>query len=224
MENIMEVPQKTKFKVATRSNNPTPGHISGQNYNSKRYTHPYVHNGTIHNSQDMKITWIHVHKWMNKEDMIHMQWNIQFSSVAQSCLILCAPLTAARQASLLSSGPGACSNSCPSSQWYYPTISSSLVAFSSCLQFFLHQGLFQWVSSLHQVAKVLTFQLWHQSLQWIFRTDFLKDWLVGSPCSPRDSQETSTPQFKRINSSALSFLYGPTLPSIHDYWKNDSFD
>ena len=43
------------------------------------------------------------------------------------------------------------------------------------------------------------------------------DWLVGSPCSSRDSQESSpTPQFKSINSSVLSFLYGPTLTSIHD--------
>ena len=41
-----------------------------------------------------------------------------------------------------------------------------------------HQGLFQWVSSSHQVAKVLEFQLQHQSFQWIFRTDFFRmDWL-----------------------------------------------
>ena len=47
---------------------------------------------------------------------------------------------------------------------------------------------------------------------------------IGSPCSPRDSQESSsTPQFKSINSSALSFLYSPTLTSIHDHWKNHSF-
>ena len=70
------------------------------------------------------------------------------------------------------------------------------------------QGLFQWVDSSHQVAKVLEFQLQHQSFQWIFRADFLQDWLVWSPCSPRDSQESSpTPQFKSINSSVLSFLY-----------------
>ena len=87
------------------------------------------------------------------------------------------------------------------------------------------QGLFQWVSSSHQVAKVLEFQLQHQSFQWIFRDDLLWDGLVGSPCSPRDSQESSpTPQFKSINSSALSFLYGPTFTSVHDYWKNHSFD
>ena len=88
-----------------------------------------------------------------------------------------------------------------------------------------HQGLFQWVSSSHQVSKVLELQLQHQSFQWIFRTDFLEDWLVWSPCSPRDSQGSSpTPQFKSINSSVLSFLYGPTFTSIHDYWKNHSLD
>ena len=88
-----------------------------------------------------------------------------------------------------------------------------------------HQGLFHWVSSSHQVAKVLKLQLQHQSFQWIFRTDFLYDWPVWSPFSPRDSQESSsTPQFKSINSLALSFLYSPTLTSTHDYWKNDSFD
>ena len=51
------------------------------------------------------------------------------------------------------------------------------------------------------------------------------DGLVGSPCSPGDSQESSPiPQLKSINSLALSFLYSPTLTSIHDYWKNHSFD
>ena len=54
---------------------------------------------------------------------------------------------------------------------------------------------------------------------------FNMDWLVGSPCTPRESQESSaTRQFKSINSSAISFLYSPTLTSIHDYWKNHSFD
>ena len=51
------------------------------------------------------------------------------------------------------------------------------------------------------------------------------NWLVWSPCSLRDSQESSpTPQFKSINSVVLSFLYSPTLTSIHDHWKNHSFD
>ena len=77
-----------------------------------------------------------------------------------------------------------------------------------------HQGLFKWAISSHQVAKVLEFQLQHQSFQWTPRTDLLWDGLVGSPCSPRNSQEFSpTPHFKCINSPALSFLYSPVLTS-----------
>ena len=54
---------------------------------------------------------------------------------------------------------------------------------------------------------------------------FLQNGLVGSPCSPRDSQESSpTPQFKTINSSVLSFLDSPTLTSIRDHWENHSLD
>ena len=54
---------------------------------------------------------------------------------------------------------------------------------------------------------------------------FFKKWLVCSPCSPKDSQGSPpTPQFESINFLALSLLYGPTLTSIHDYWKNHSFD
>ena len=91
-------------------------------------------------------------------------------------------------------------NSCPSSRWCHPTISSSVIPFSSCPQSFPNQGPLQWVSSSHQVSKVLEFQLQHQSFQWIVRIDFLLYGLVGSPSSPRDSQESSpTPQFKSIN-------------------------
>ena len=68
-----------------------------------------------------------------------------------------------------SPSPGACSNSCSLSWWCHPTISSSVIPFSYCLQSFPDQGLFQWVSSLHQVAKVLVLQPQHQSLQWRFR-------------------------------------------------------
>ena len=72
-----------------------------------------------------------------------------------------------------------------------------------------YQGHFQWVSSLHQVAKV-ELQLQYQFFQWIFRTDFLLDGLVGYYCSPRDSQKSSpTPQFKNIKFSVPSFLYSP---------------
>ena len=93
--------------------------------------------------------------------------------------------------------PGVYSNSCPSSQWCHPAISSSVIPFSSCPQSLPASGSFQWVNSLNEVAKVLEFQLQHQSLQWTPRTNLLQDGLGGSPCSPRDSQESSpTPQFK----------------------------
>ena len=103
----------------------------------------------------------------------------------------------------------------------HPPLSPSPPAFSHSQ----HQGPFKRVSSSQQVAKVLEFQLQHQSFQWTPRTNLLYNGLVGSPCSPRDSQESSpTPQFKSINSSVLNFLYSPTLTSIHDYWKNHSLD
>ena len=107
------------------------------------------------------------------------------------------------------------SDSRPLSWWCHPAISSYVVPFSSCPQSLPESGsfpmsqLFTWgdqsigVSALASVLPKNT-----------------QDW---SPCSPRDSQESSpTPQFKSIISSALSFLYSPTLTSIHDYWKNCS--
>ena len=119
-----------------------------------------------------------------------------------------------------SPSPGVRPSSCLLNWWFHPIISSSVA-----LNLSQHQGLFQWVASLHQVAKVLELQLQHQSFQWIFRADFLEDWLVWSLCSLRDSQESfPAQQFESINSSALSLLYGPTLTSIHNYWKNHSFD
>ena len=126
---------------------------------------------------------------------LKVKWipSAQFSSVTQSCLTLWDPM-GLQHARLPCPSPalGAYSNSCPLSRWCHTTISSSVVLFSSCPQSSQHQGLFQWVSSSHQVAKVLEFQLQHQSFQRIFRTDFLQDGLVGSPCSPRDSQESSS--------------------------------
>ena len=99
---------------------------------------------------------------------------VQFSSVQSLSRVrlFATPWIAARQASL-SPTPRVHWDSCPSSQWCYPAISSSVVPFSSCPNPSQHQGLFQGVSSSHLAAKVLEFQLQHQSFQWILRTDFL---------------------------------------------------
>ena len=150
--------------------------------------------------------------WATKEAPWELN-SVQFSSVTQLCPTLCNYMAC--------STPGfPVHHQLPEfTQTYvhcvgdaiqppYPLSSPSPPA----LNLSQHQGLFQWVSSLHQVAKVLEFQLQHQSFQWIFRTDLLYDGLVRYPCSPRDSQESSpTPQFKSINCLALSFLYSPTL-------------
>ena len=120
--------------------------------------------------------------------------------------------------------PRVCSNSYPLS-WCCVITSSSAALSPFAFSLSQHECLFQWVSSLHHVAKVLELQLQHQSFQWIFRLEFLYDGLVGSPWSPRDSQESSpAPQFYSISSLVLSLLYGPTLTSVHDYWKNHRFD
>ena len=68
-----------------------------------------------------------------------------------------------------SPSPGVCSNSCPLNQWCHPTISSSVSPSPPAFNLSQNQGLFQWVSSSHQMAKILELQLQHQSFQWIFR-------------------------------------------------------
>ena len=130
---------------------------------------------------------------------------IQFSSVAQSCLTLCDPIGCNMPIfpihhQLPEPTQGHVHWVGDAIQPSYPMLSPPPPA----LNLSQHQGLFQWVSSLHQVAKVLEFQLQHQSFQRIIRTDFLQDGLVGSPCSSRDSQESSPiPQFKSTNCSLL---------------------
>ena len=118
--------------------------------------------------------------------------------------------------------PGVHSDSCPSSQWCHPAISSSVIPFSSCPQSlpasesFPMSQLFAWGGQSTGISASAWFppkksQGWSPS-----------EW---TGCSSRDSQESSPiPQFKSINSSALSFLHSPTLTSIHDYWKNHSLD
>ena len=115
--------------------------------------------------------------------------------------------------------PGAFSNSCPSSQWYLCChLSSSVIPFSSWLPSFPAPGSFPVSQFFASVAKVLEFQisLKHPS---VLPMNIQYWFLLGLngliSYSPRDSQESSPiPQFKSINSSALSFLYGPAFTSI----------
>ena len=86
-----------------------------------------------------------------------------------------------------------------------------------------YQGLFLWVSSLHPGPKCWSFSI-SPSNEHSGLISFRIDWFALLAVQ-RDSQESSpAPQFKRINSSALSLLHDPALTSVHDYWKNHSFD
>ena len=110
--------------------------------------------------------------------------------------------------------PGACSNSHPLSWWCHPTISSSVILF--CLQSFPASGSFpvsqSFTSGGLSIGVSAAASVLPMSIQ-----DWFPSGLTGSPCSPRDSQESSpTPQFKSINSLVLSFLYSPTI-NIHTW-------
>ena len=121
--------------------------------------------------------------------------------------------------------PRACSNSCPSNWWCHPTISSSVVPFSFCLQSFPASGSLLIRKFFELGSQSIGVSASASVLPMNIQDWFPLDWLVWSPCSPRDSQESSpTPQFKSINSSVLSFLYSLTLTSTHDYWTNHSSD
>ena len=166
----------------------------------------------------LEFAQIHVH-WVGDDiQPSHPLSSVQFSRVP----LFVTPWVAARQASL--------SITISQSSLRLTSIKSSSHLILSHPLLLLPPippsiSLFQWVNSSHEVAKVLDFQLQHHSFQRNPRADLLQNGLIGSPCSPKDSQESSpTPQFKSIISSVLSFLHSPTLTSIHDHRKNHSLD
>ena len=118
---------------------------------------------------------------------------------------------------------GACSNSCPLSQWCHPTISSSVVPFSAHLQSFPASGSFPRSQFLTSGSYSIGASASASVLPVNIQDWFPLGWTGGSPCCPRDSQESSpAPQSESVSSSLLRLLYGPTVTSIHDYRKNHS--
>ena len=120
--------------------------------------------------------------------------------------------------------PGICSNWCSLSQWCHLTISSCDALFF-CLQSFSASESFPvsqlFASSGQSTGISASVSVLPKSIQCWFPLGLTN--LIS--LLPRDSQEYSpAPQFESINSSVLSLLYGPTIASIHDYWKNHSFD
>ena len=147
-----------------------------------------------------------------------------FSSVTQLCPTLCDPMTAARQASLSITNSRSLlklmsiESVMPSNHLILcrplllPSIFPSIRVFSRDLALHIRWPKY-WSFSF-------SFSISPSNIQDLFSLG----WTGGFPCSARDSQESSpTPHFKSIYSSALSFLYSPTLTYVHDYWKNHSF-
>ena len=98
--------------------------------------------------------------------------------------------------------PGVHPNPCPLSQWCHPTISSSVIPLSFCLNLSQHQGLFKSVSSLHHVPKVLEFQLHHQSYQW----------------TPKDSSPLEWTGWISLQSKGLSRVFSNTTVLKHQFF------
>jgi len=148
-----------------------PGKLDGQS--SQTGYSPWGQKESIQLSD-----WACMHNY-NRRFHCDRKSSVQFSSVTQSCPTLWTHGLKPIRPPCPSLTPGVYSNSCPLSRWCHPSTSSSIIPFSSLPQYLSHhQGLFKWVSSSQQVAKVLEFQLQHQSFQWIFRMiSFRMDWL-----------------------------------------------
>ena len=154
-------------------------------------------------------------------------WNI--SSVQLRCSVMSDSLQPHESQRAMPSGPsptpGIYSNSCPSSQWCHPAISSSVVPFSSCPQSLPASGSFPMSQLFTRWPKYWSFSLSispsnkHPGL-----ISFRMDWLDLFAVQGTLKSLLPTPEFKNINSLALSFLCSPTLTSIHDHWKNHSLD
>ena len=110
-------------------------------------------------------------------------------------------------------------------QWCCPVISTSDALLSFCPQPFPASWTFPMSLCLDQTTKILALQLQLHSFQWMSRADLPEDWLVWSPCCPRDFQEFSpAPQFKGINSLVFCLLYSSAPTTICDQWEDHSLD
>ena len=156
--------------------------------------------------------------------MILARIYILFSSVAQLCPTPCNPMTAAHQASLSITRSRNLLNRMliesvmPSNHLILCCPLLLLPSIFPSIRVFSNESLFRirwpkyWsfsfsISPSNEHSGLISFRM------------------VGSPHNPKDSQESSpTAQFESMNSSALNFLYGPTLTYIHDYWENYTFD
>ena len=165
-----------------------------------------------------KNVWYYVYKIYNLHQRNFIKDSGQFSHSVMSDSLWPRGLQHTRTPCPLPT-PRVHSNSCPLSWWCHPTISSCcplLLPPPASGSFPMSRLL---ASGGQRIGTWASAPVLPMNIQ-----DWLPLGLVGSPCSPGDSPESSpTPQFRSINSSVFSFLYSPMLTSIHDYWKKHSF-
>ena len=134
------------------------------------------------------------------------------------------PWTAAHQASLCIASSQNLLNLCPLSRWCHPTISSSVFPFSSCLQSFPASGSFPVSQFFSSGGRSIGVSASASVLPMNIQDWFSSGWTGWSSLQSKGLSRIFSTQFKSINSAVLSFLYSPTLTSIHDHWKNHCFD
>ena len=153
--------------------------------------------------------------------------SVQFRSVTQSCPTLYDPMDCSMLGFPVHHQltPGTCSNSCPSGRWCHTTISSSVVPFSSFLQTFPALGSFPKSRFFRSVGQSIGFSASTSVFPMNIPDWFplgLTNWISLQSKGPSKVFSNTTVQKHQF--FALSFLYSPTLTSIHDYWTNHSFD
>ena len=148
----------------------------------------------------------------------------QISSVAQSCPTLCDPMDCSTPGLCPSPTPGVYSNSCPLNWWCHPTISSSVIPFSSHLQSFPASGSFPMSQFFTSAGQSVGVSASPSVLPVNIQDWFPLGWTGWISLQSKGTLKSLLQQFKSISSSVLSFLCSPTLTFIHDYWKKHSFD
>ena len=193
-----------------------PSNLQPWDFLENKHTVSHVNSSTLHQSP--------ANEWQHQMRGTEL-WraSAQFRSDNQSCPTLCDPIDCSTPAFPVY--PGTSSNSCPLSQWCHPTISSSVVPFSSCPQSFPASESFQtspfFASGGQSIGVSASASVFPMNIQGGLPLGWT-GWI--SLQSKGLSRVFSNTTVQSINSLVLSFLSSPTLTSIHDCWKNHSFD
>ena len=176
----------------------------------------------------VRRSWTWLSNWAHIPKLPHSTCNVLSSVIAvtQSCPTLCDPMDCSMPGLPVHHElPEFTQKSCPLSRWCYPTISSSVVPFSSHLQSFPASGSFQMSQLFASGGQIIRVSASASVLPMNIQDRFPLGWTGGISLQSKGlSRVFSHTTVQKHSSLVLSFLYRPTFTSIHDYWKNHSFD